>query len=170
MAHDLLIAWLNDAYAMENALIPILENHASDAQNDMSAQARIRQHANETRRHAERVKECVERLGSSTSATKTGFATLSGYVQSVTTGMFSDELVKNALMDYAAEHFEIACYRALSAAAEQLGQPEIAVICNEIMQEEQAMADWLAQSLPTTVQQAVAQTAPRHRTAGGGTV
>jgi ferritin-like metal-binding protein YciE len=28
---ETLIAWLNDAYAMEQALIPVLENHAEDA-------------------------------------------------------------------------------------------------------------------------------------------
>jgi ferritin-like metal-binding protein YciE len=169
MPDDLLIAWLNDAYAMESALIPILENHASDVQEDPAAHARIRQHADETRRHAERVKECVERLGSSTSATKTGFATLSGYMQSVSTGMFSDELVKNALMDYATEHFEIACYQALSAAAQQLGHPEIAAVCDEIMREERAMAEWLQGQLSTIVRQSVAQEAPKHRTAGGTT-
>ena len=32
MAHkEQLIAWLNDAYAMENSMIPVLKNHAKDA-------------------------------------------------------------------------------------------------------------------------------------------
>jgi len=43
------------------------------------------------------VKQCVEQLGSSTPATKTGAGTLFGYLQSVSTGMFSDEPVKNVL-------------------------------------------------------------------------
>lgn len=34
MSHkELLVAWLNDAYAMEKGLVPILENHAKDAEN-----------------------------------------------------------------------------------------------------------------------------------------
>ena len=41
MAHkELLINWLNDAYSMETALIPILENHAKDAKNYPDIQAR----------------------------------------------------------------------------------------------------------------------------------
>jgi hypothetical protein len=45
------------------------------------------------------VKGCVERLGSTTSATKTGLASLFGTLQSVSTGIFSDELVTNGLTD-----------------------------------------------------------------------
>ena len=32
-ANEQLIAWLNNAYSMEKALIPVLENHAKDAEN-----------------------------------------------------------------------------------------------------------------------------------------
>jgi hypothetical protein len=39
-----MIAWLNDAYAMESALIPILQNHASDVQDDPPARERIAVH------------------------------------------------------------------------------------------------------------------------------
>ena len=46
---DLLVSWLNDAYAMEQALIPVLQNHAKDAENDMPAAAdRLRRHIEET--------------------------------------------------------------------------------------------------------------------------
>src|SRR5438477_571253 len=110
---ETMIAWLNDAYAMETALMPILKNHANDAREDPAAKQRIQLHMEETRRHADLVKGCVERLGGNTSAAKTSLAAMFGAIQSVSTGMFSDQLVKNALVDYATEHFEIACYRAL---------------------------------------------------------
>jgi ferritin-like metal-binding protein YciE len=69
-------------------------------------------------------------------------------MQGPSTGMFRDELMKNALMDYAAEHLEIASYRALIAAAEELGHRDIAVICRSILAEEEAMAEWLAEQVP----------------------
>jgi ferritin-like metal-binding protein YciE len=154
MAHkELLIAWLNDAYAMEKALLPVLENHAKDAKDHPHMRARIEEHAEETRRHAEMIEQCVKSLGSSTSATKTAIGSLFGALQSVATGPFSDELVKNALMDYAAENFEIAAYQALVVAAEEYGDERIVEICEEILDEEIDMAEWLEEQLPLTVRE-----------------
>lgn len=161
MAKDLLIAWLNDAYAMENALVPILQNHADDARHDPDTRFRIQEHVDATKRQAERVRECVERLGSTTSTTKSALAQILGSAQSVSTGPFSDELVKNALMDYATEHFEIACYEALGAAASRLGETDVARVCKEIAAEERQMADWLREKLPGVVQEVVQKQATR---------
>lgn len=163
MAHkDLLIAWLNDAYAMENALVPILENHAQDAKNHPQMQARIQAHAEETRQHADMVKRCVERLGSSTSAIKTGLGNLFGAIQSISTGGAEDELVKNGLLDFGTENFEIACYKALIVAAQDYGDQEIARVCQDILNDEIAMARWLDQNLPMVVQETFRQKAAAH--------
>jgi ferritin-like metal-binding protein YciE len=48
---------------------------------------------------------------------------------------------------YSMEHFEIACYRSLIAAADEAGRPEIVKICEEILREEEAMARWLEQRI-----------------------
>jgi ferritin-like metal-binding protein YciE len=160
MANDLLISWLNDAYAMEQALLPVLENHAKDADGEMpQAAARIRQHIDETRRHAERVQQCLRELGTSPSTIKSTMSSLMGTVQSVTTGMFQDEPVKNALSDYGAEQFEVACYRALAAAATELGHASVARICEENMREDEQMAHWLSQQLPSVVKHSLAKKA-----------
>jgi ferritin-like metal-binding protein YciE len=158
MAHkELLINWLNDAYSMETALIPILENHAKDAKNYPDIQARDQQHIEETRRHAERVRSCIERLGESPSTLKTGMGSLIGNMQSVMTGAFQDELVKNCLSDFAAENFEIASYKALIAAAQEIGDQETVLACQENLREDEAMAQWLDQHLPIVVQETVRQ-------------
>ena len=52
------------------------------------------------------------------------------------------------LDDDGAGHFGIACYRSLIAAAEDLGCPEIAVICEEILMEEEAMFEWIEDKIP----------------------
>ena len=74
---------------------------------------------------------------------KSALSALFGQVQSVSTGLFSDELMKNALSDYAAEQFEIACYRSLVVAAEELGDARVAALCRANLQEDEAMARWL---------------------------
>jgi len=156
MANDLLISWLNDAYAMEQALIPVLQNHAKDADKEMPEAAdRIRRHIEETQMHVDRIGQCLTQLGTTPSAVKTAMASVLGTVQSVMTGMFSDEMVKNALGDYGAEQFEVAAYTALVAAADELGEDEIARLCEQNLREDQLMAAWLEQQIPTVVAQTI---------------
>lgn len=159
---DLLIGWLNNAHAMEQQLIPVLENHAKDMEKHPSAQARIRQHIEETRRHGERVARCLSLLGSRPSAVKSTLASLMGSAQAISTGLFKDELVKNALSDFAAEEFEVACYKALIVAARESGQSEIVRECEENMREDEAMARWLDEQLPGVVQEAMEPAGTTH--------
>ena len=66
----------------------------------------------------------------------------------MTTKLAKDDLIKNTLHDYGTEHFEIACYTSLIAAAENLGDQETAQVCQEILRDDQAMADFLFQQIP----------------------
>jgi ferritin-like metal-binding protein YciE len=153
MANDLLVTWLNDAYAMEQTLLPVLENHANDAERDMpEAAARMRQHIEETRTHASRIEECLRMLNERPSVVKSTLGSIMGSVQSITTGMFRDEPIKNALADYGSEQFEVACYHALVAAALQLGRADIARLCEENMREDLKMADWLQEQIADAVE------------------
>jgi ferritin-like metal-binding protein YciE len=150
---ETLIGWLNDAYAMEKGLVQVLENHADDVKDRPEMYRKIAQHLEQTKMHAERVRECVERLGGSVSTVKTAMGAVSGFFQGRSTGVSPDELVKNALSDYAAEHFEIASYRALIAAARLLGENQVVQVCEAILRDEEDMAKWLEQGLPNVVQE-----------------
>jgi ferritin-like metal-binding protein YciE len=158
-----LIAWLNDAYSMERSLANVLENHARDAADFPDAQARNEQHLAETRQHADLVERCLEMLGETPSTVKSAFGSLMGRVEGAASGVFRDEIVKNFLSDYAAEHLEIASYKALVVAAEEVGQPEIARICGKILAEEVAMAEWLENHLPGVTRQSLHQLADAGR-------
>jgi ferritin-like metal-binding protein YciE len=159
---DFVIKWLNDAHAMENSLIQVLENHAKDAEGHAQVQSRIQEHIETTRRHAERVEGCIERLGGDTSSMKAGMAKVSGTLQGMSTGAAEDELVKNAISDYAAEQFEVASYRSLIAAAEQLGDQETVSACRENLREDEEMARWLEQQLPAVTQGFIRDKAGQH--------
>ena len=108
------------------------------------------------------VNGCVDRPGGGTSALKTGMANVQGVAQALATGLAKDELVKNFLSDYAAEQFEFASYTALIAGAEALDDQETARVCREILREDEAMAQWIAQRLPSVVQQTLQQEAAKH--------
>ena len=152
MAHAQLAAWLDDAYSMEQGLVAILQAHADDLDRALPGSAGpIREHISETRQHAERVKQCLQILNETPSQLKSTFSGLMGSIEGRATRAFRDELVKNTLMDLASEHFEIGCYRALVAAARQLGYPEIAELCERNLRDEERMAQWLEQQVPVLV-------------------
>lgn len=154
---ELFIAWLNDAHGMENTLIEVLEHQVKDAKDHPAICAKLEQHLEQTKQHAELVKNCVDALGGHTSAVKTGMSKLFGQMQAISTGPAQDELIKNALADYAAENFEIASYTALICAANELGETKTAQVCEQILRQEQEMAQWLQQQLPSLVQQSLLQ-------------
>lgn len=163
MAHtEMVIAWLNDAYGMEQSITHVLENHARDAKDHPRLQSGIQQHLEATRRHADLVKAEIERLGGKTSTLKTAMSNVMGMGQSVSTGMAKDELVKNALADYATEHMEIASYRALQAAATELGDQNLARTCETIIADELAMSQFLEQNLPAIVSMTLQQQMVEH--------
>ncbi|PRX50331.1 ferritin-like metal-binding protein YciE [Prauserella shujinwangii] len=161
MSHrEQVINWLNDAYAMEQALEETLQRHAQDAQGENEeVQTRIERHIEETRGQAQIVRECIEALGGQVSGVKSAFATMFGAMQGQASRPAGDTMVKNAIADYAAEHFEIATYRALIDAAERIGEREIADRLRGILQQEEEMARFLEQKLPGAVEEKLAASA-----------
>jgi ferritin-like metal-binding protein YciE len=150
---DLLLSWLNNAYGMENNLVEVLEHQVKDAEKYPPVQAKLQEHLQQTRRHAEIVQGCIEQLGGSTSAIKSGMATVMGKFQALSTGAAQDEMIKNGLQDYAAESFEVASYTSLIAAAKQIGEVQVATACTEILREDAAMQSWLEQNIPAMTAQ-----------------
>jgi ferritin-like metal-binding protein YciE len=149
---DQLVAWLDDAHAMESGLIPILQNHATHFGDRMPQVARrLEEHVVETQQHVERLRECLRILNASPSTVKSTLSSVIGSVEGATTALFRDQLVKDALADYASEQFEVACYTALVSAATRLGYADVARLCEQNLQEDLAMAVWVLQQLPAVV-------------------
>lgn len=156
-AEERLLAWLNDAYAMEKAQIPTLENHAADAKRHPDVRAKDLEHLEVTRDHVKMVKKCIAHLGAKPSKVKSMMGSMAGAMNSVSTEAFDDEVVRNFLQDYAAENLEIASYRALIVAAEEAGHKKIARICKDILKDEEEMAGWLEKNLPRIVRETFAE-------------
>jgi ferritin-like metal-binding protein YciE len=149
-----LVTWLDDAYPMEHALEEVLERHAKDAEGHAEVHERVTRHIEETRRRADRQGR-IEQLGGSVSGSKSAFAKFFGAGQMMNKPL-QDTMVKNAIADYAAEHFEIAFYRALIAAAEQLGETDIVNQLRQILQQEVDMATFRERHVSGTVQEQLA--------------
>ena len=135
--------WLRNAHAMESNLAEMLEGQTERLAHFPKFQQVVANHARETRHHIEWVEGALRSIGEDTSLLKDGVATLAGIISPLAAGMACDAPVKIAISNYAAEHFEIACYRSLVAAAELAGYPQVASVCREILTEEQATAEAL---------------------------
>ena len=140
--------WLRNAHAMEEQAEKMLEAQSSRIENYPELAAGVNRHLAETRRQKERLEQCLDRRGTSSSSMKDVAAKFTAIMQGVGGSMAGDEVVKGAMASYTFEHFEISAYRALIAAAELAGDGETARVCTEICREEEAMADQLAGLLP----------------------
>jgi ferritin-like metal-binding protein YciE len=163
VSRENLTAWLRDAYAMENQAIEILEKQVSRLEHYPELRAKVRSHLEESHRQAERVERCLHQLGTDTSGLKTALGKMVGTAQQLSGLFASDEVLKSGIADYAFEHYEIASYKTLIAAAGEAGEHQVARILEENLREEEAMAAWLAQHLPEVTRQYL------HREAAGQT-
>jgi len=136
---------------MERGLEAALEKQANNEDLSRTVRDRGSTHLEETRRHAEEVKSALQSLDTDTSALKTGVGVLAQASKGMTTKFARDEEIKDLLDAYAMEHFEIACYTALAAAAERAGLSQIAEMCRRIIPDEEKMAQALRESLPREV-------------------
>ncbi len=76
--------------------------------------------------------------------------------------MVNDEIVKGAQMGYVFENLEIASYKILIAAAEAVGDMQTKEVCERILVEEVAMADWLRDHLAELTQAYLTRAAEPH--------
>lgn len=144
-ANEHLVAWLRDAHAMEEQAITMLTSQSGRLENYPELKSRIDRHLQETRDQAAMLERCLERLDGGTSSIKDISGKIMAFGQGLSGLFFSDEVVKGSLASYTFEHMEIASYKILIAAAEQAGDQETKRVCESILQQEIAMADWLGE-------------------------
>ena len=143
-ADKMLNDWLRDAHAMEEQALTMLKGQQSRLENYPELRERISKHIAETERHAQMIRSCLERRNTATSGVKDAGAKLAALGQSLSGIFVSDEVVKGSMASYTFEHMEIASYTMLAEAASFVGDAQTHQICEEILTEEEPMAQWLA--------------------------
>ena len=150
MPKNEIIDWLRDAYAMERSMEVTLEKlSAADASFVCRTAAAL--HLTETRQHVRIVETLLRSLGADISSFKSGFGMMTEAINGPGTTLSHDEQIKDLLSSYAMEHFEIACYSALAAAADAAGYSQIASACRQIILDEEKMAEVIRKELPQAV-------------------
>lgn len=150
-AQEHLADWLRDAHAMEQQAETMLEAQARRLEHYPQLRERIRQHITETQGQRERLEACLEEMGTSPSTLKDTMGKMMAMGQALGGMMATDEVVKGAMAGYVFEHLEIASYTSLITAAERAGKHHIAKVARDILAQEEAMAQWLADHLPEVV-------------------
>jgi ferritin-like metal-binding protein YciE len=152
-AEERLMEWLRDAHAAEEQAETMLSGLAGRIENYPQLKARLEQHLQESTRHAELVRGCIERRGGSTSMIKDAGAKMIAMGQAMSGLFVGDEVMKGTIANAAFEAMEISSYRILIATAEQVGDQETKRVCEQILREEEAMLDWLNKNAPSLTKQ-----------------
>jgi ferritin-like metal-binding protein YciE len=148
-----LLQWLRDAHAMEEQAETMLNGQLSRLESYPELSDRIKMHLEETKGQAARLKTCLDGIGEGSSSLKDAGAKLMAMGQSISGVFAGDEVMKGSLASYTFEHMEIASYSVLIAAANALGESEIARVCEQNLREEEAMAEWLKNHIADTTEQ-----------------
>src|SRR5688572_33398914 len=96
-AEERFMEWLRDAHAMEEQSEQMLESTSSRLENYPELRARFEAHRAVSKRHADRVRQCIERRGGSRSALKDMAGKLAGFAQGASGLCVGDEVVKAVL-------------------------------------------------------------------------
>jgi ferritin-like metal-binding protein YciE len=146
-----LIGSLNDAHAMEARSLTVLRREATDPQQRVDVRARLESHLHETVQHAERLRQALHALGTVPTAVGSHAEPVMVLATDITGRVFSDPLVRKVIAALAAKQFEVAAYTALIAAAEYVGEAEVARLCRLNRGEDEDMAEWLDAQIPITL-------------------
>ena len=150
---DDVIAWLRDAHAMEAGTIDNLERLIGRSDEYPQLKKKLREHLGVSKRQRSDIERELERLGADTSTLKDWTMKLAGQVEPLVSWFTRDAMPKHCLAAHAYEALEIASYRSLLGAAEELGLPELREMCERFIGEEQEMANFLFEHLPEITRQ-----------------
>ena len=150
-AHETYHAGLRNQHAVEMDAIELCRRQIERLEHYPEMKARLQQHATESEAQVQRLEAILERHGSSPSALKAGWMSLTGNLAAALHVPASDEILKNTFSNYAFEHFEIAAYTSLIAMAQAVGDTASVAPLQQSLAEERAMAGFIgSQTIPTT--------------------
>jgi ferritin-like metal-binding protein YciE len=108
----------------------------------------LRQHSEETEEQIKRLDAILMEHGENASGFKDAVLATVGGMASIGHAAAGDEILKNTYANHAFENFEIASYRSLIVMAETGGFTSAIPLLQTTLQEEEAMAARVAESIP----------------------
>ncbi|NMM77740.1 hypothetical protein B2J88_25445 [Rhodococcus sp. SRB_17] len=145
--------WLREAHAMEEHAERMLTGAAARLGHCPRLQERLQLHACESRQQGRLLRECIERRGGAVPWGMPAVALAEPVAQCASGLRVSDAGAEAVLSVYAFKHLEIGSYRMLQSGAHQVGDTQTQQVCERILAQERAMADWLFGQIPAITQE-----------------
>lgn len=140
---DKLVEYIDDAYAMEQNVLRMLDGMIGTTKDPQMKRA-LERHKKQTEQQAERLEECLQEHGASPSGTKQAGGIMAALMKSVIDMARGDKAGRSARDGYATEHMEIASYQMLERVARKAGDTHTAAVARQNREEEEAMARSIA--------------------------
>ncbi|MCO5731710.1 ferritin-like domain-containing protein [Rhizobium sp. SSA_523] len=137
------LGWLRDAHAMEVQATGLLRGQINRIESYPELTQKLQQHLAETEAQVESLGTLLDRSDRGRPVLRDLTGRISAAAQGMGSVFSGDEVVKTTMAAYAFEHNEIALYRVLIAAADEIGDSEARDVLQRILSEEVAMAAWL---------------------------
>ena len=142
------VTGLQNAHAVEQQALALMDRQLDRLVHYPEVAERLREHRRETEEQIRRLDDILHGLGEGHSSLKDAAMNLFGNFAAMGNVMAADEILKNSFVNFAFENFEIASYRSLITLAEASPFATAASLLETTLHEEQAMAAWVAESLP----------------------
>jgi len=143
--NEQLIKHIDEAYAMEQNVLRMLDGMISTT-DDAEILDALEHHKVQTERHSDRMKARLDAHDATPSGVKQVGGILQALAKMPLDMVRGEKAGRNARDGFATEHMEIASYELLRRIAEKAGDEETAAAAKEIIAEEKAMADLIAQN------------------------
>jgi ferritin-like metal-binding protein YciE len=143
------VTGLQNAHAVENQALALIDRQLDRLVRYPEISERLRAHRVETEVQIRRLDEILATLNARNSSIKDFALNFMGNMAALGTVMAADEVLKDQMINYAFENFEVASYRSLIALAEAGDFAAATGLLRETLREEEAMAAWVLDSLPS---------------------
>jgi ferritin-like metal-binding protein YciE len=148
---EIYVDGLVNARALETQAIQIMSRQVERLENYPEMEQALRRHIQESEVQRDRLDELLSGLGTSHSTLKDMATGFMGNMAAIGHTVMPDEVLKNAMANYAFEHFEIASYKSLITLAELAGHAAAHAPLDLSLREEQRMAQWCEDNLDAVV-------------------
>lgn len=142
------VTGLQNAHAVENQALAMMDRQLDRLGRYPELVKRLRSHRAETEMQIARLDEILAEFNASSSGWKDMALNFMGNMAALGNVMAADEVLKDQMINYAFENFEVASYRSLIAMAEAGDFQPAATLLRETLREEEAMAAWVLETLP----------------------
>ncbi|HZT43726.1 MAG TPA: DUF892 family protein [Chthonomonadaceae bacterium] len=167
-SQDRMIRYLDDAWAMEKALVDNLQSMADEV-NNPNIRAMFQQHADETHRQEQQLEARIRALGEEPSGGKGFLNKMMAMIGDAFQGAHDpdDKTTQDLMKAFGIESFEMAMYQGLMAYANAIGDTQTAQLAQQILQQERETANKVWPLIaPTAARPAQDAAAARHERGG----